>query len=63
MSYTIADYVKEYRKNFLQDLSVEERLTGLSPDQRLHGLSPNEVLQHQPGVQSVALCESLRESG
>jgi hypothetical protein len=56
MSYTIADYVKEYRKNLLPNLSVEERLTGRSPDQRLHGLSPDEVLQHQPGVQSVALC-------
>jgi hypothetical protein len=44
MSYTMADYVKEYRKNFLQDLSVEERLTGLSPDQRLHGLSSDQRL-------------------
>jgi len=45
MSYTVADYVKEYRKNFLQELSVEERLADLSPDQRLQGLSPDEVLQ------------------
>jgi hypothetical protein len=52
MSYTMADYMKEYRKNVLQDLSVEERLAGLSPDevlprfspdQRLHGLSPDEI--------------------
>jgi len=46
MSYTMADYMKEYRKNFLHDLSVEERLAGLSLDQRLHGLSPDEVLRH-----------------
>ncbi len=46
MSYTMADYMKEYRQNFIQDLSVEERLAGLSPDQRLQGLSPDEVLQH-----------------
>jgi len=54
MSYTMTDYMKEYRKNVLHDLSVEEKLTGLSPDevlqrfspdQRLHGLSPDEVLQ------------------
>jgi len=44
MSYTMADYMKEYRKNFIQDLSVEERLTGLAPDQRLHGLSPDQRL-------------------
>ncbi len=52
MSYTMADYMKEYRQNFLQDLSVEERLAELpsdvvlqrfSPDQRLHGLSPDDI--------------------
>jgi hypothetical protein len=53
MSYTVEDYVKNYQKDFLQELSVEERLADLpsdvvlqrfSPDQRLHGLAPDQRL-------------------
>jgi hypothetical protein len=44
MSYTVEDYVKDYRRNFLQDLSVEERLAGLTPDEVLPRFSPDEVL-------------------
>jgi hypothetical protein len=45
MSYTMADYMKEYRQNFIQDLSVEERLAGLSPEEVLQRFSPDEGLQ------------------
>jgi hypothetical protein len=55
MSYTADDFVKDYTKDHLHVLSVEERLADLpsnqvlqrfSPDQRLQGLSFDEVLRH-----------------
>jgi len=53
MPYTVEEYVKDCQRDFLQSLSVEERLAGLSPDevlprfspdQRLHGLAPDQRL-------------------
>jgi hypothetical protein len=45
MPYTVEEYVKDCQRDFLQSLSVEERLAGLSPDEVLPRFSPDEVLR------------------
>ena len=60
MPYTIEDFRKEYRKEFLEGLTPEERvqviqksppekrLEGLSAEKRLEGLSAEEILKLLP---------------
>jgi hypothetical protein len=48
MPYTIGDFRRDYVKEHLKDLTLEERLAGLSPEDRLAGLSPEELLQGLP---------------
>jgi hypothetical protein len=43
MSYTMADFRRDYVKEHLKDLSPEERMEGLSPEDRLKGLSTEEL--------------------
>lgn len=42
MSYTYEDFLRDFKKEFIEELTVEERLEGLSPDDRLRGLSPDD---------------------
>jgi hypothetical protein len=44
MPYTMEDFRRDYVKDHLKDLTLEERLAGLSPEERLAGLSPEERL-------------------
>jgi hypothetical protein len=43
MSYTMADFRRDYVKEHLKDLTPEERLEGLPPEERLKGLSAEEI--------------------
>jgi hypothetical protein len=42
MPYTMADFVRDFTKEHLKDLTPEERVAGLSPEERVAGLSPEE---------------------
>jgi hypothetical protein len=52
MPYTMQDFIRDFTKEHLKDLSPEERLAGLSRKERLAGLSPEE---------KAALLEELRK--
>jgi hypothetical protein len=43
MPYTMADFVKDFIKEHLKDLTPEERVAGLSLEERFAGLSPEEI--------------------
>jgi hypothetical protein len=45
MPYTMADFLRDYVKEHLKDLTPEERLEGLSPEERLKGLSVEKRLE------------------
>lgn len=45
MSYTFEDFMRDAKKEWIKEFTVEERLEGLSPDERLRGLSPDERLR------------------
>jgi hypothetical protein len=45
MPYTMEDFVRDFTKEHLKDLTPQERLKGLSPEERLQGLSLEERLQ------------------
>jgi hypothetical protein len=42
--YTMEDFRRDFAKEFLQDLSPEERLAGLSPEQIRALLPPEQIL-------------------
>ncbi len=44
MSYTMADFVKEFTMDHLKLLTPEERFAGLSPEQIVAGLSPEQIV-------------------
>ncbi len=44
MPYTMADFRRDFTREFLKELTPEERLAGLSPEDLLKGLSPEERL-------------------
>ena len=44
MSYTMADFVKEFTMDHLKLLTPEERFAGLSPEERFAGLSPEQIV-------------------
>ncbi len=48
MSYTIEDFKREVREEFLASLTLEERLEGLPTEERLKGLPPEERLKGLP---------------
>jgi hypothetical protein len=56
MSYTMADFQREYAKEYFRDLTAEERqevLRGLSAEELLAALSPEQIaklkkLQSEP---------------
>ena len=43
--FTIEDFRKDFVKEHLNILSLDDRLEGLSPDDRLRGLAPDEVFK------------------
>jgi hypothetical protein len=43
MSYTWEDFRRDFAKEHLHELTLEERLEGLSPEERLKGLSAKEI--------------------
>jgi len=45
MAYTWEDFRRDYTKENLHELSVEERLEGLSPDEVLRRFSPDKRLE------------------
>jgi hypothetical protein len=45
MSYTMADYRRDFMKIHLKELSPEERLEGLSPEELLRALSAKQRAQ------------------
>jgi hypothetical protein len=48
MPYTMADFRRDYVKEHLKDLTLEERFQGVPPEERLKGLSPEERLKGLP---------------
>ena len=50
MSYTMADFRRDFVKEHLQDLTLEERFKGVSPEEVLKVISPEEVLKHPEDV-------------
>ena len=45
MSYTMKDFVKEFTRDHLKELTPEERLKDLTPEERLKDLTPEEIEQ------------------
>jgi hypothetical protein len=43
MAYTMEDFRRDFTKEYLKDLTPEERLAGLSPEEVLRALSPEEI--------------------
>jgi hypothetical protein len=69
MPYTIKDFVRDFTKEHLKDLTLEEiqaalspeqLLRGLSPQERLSGLSPEERLQGLSPEQIAALLKRFK---
>lgn len=55
MPYTMEDFKRDAKEEFLKTLTLEERLKGLpsdellkrlAPEERLKGLPPDELLKH-----------------
>ncbi len=51
MSYTMADFVKEFTIDHLKLLTPAERIAGLSPEQIVAGLSPEAIAALQQLIQ------------
>ena len=48
MSYTFEDFRRDYAREILKKMPMDERLAGLSPEERLRGLPPEERLRGLP---------------
>jgi len=48
MPYTMEEFRRDFRKEFPEELTPEERLEGLPPEKRLGGLSAEEILKLVP---------------
>ena len=43
MAYTVEDFKREQRREFLAEATVEELLEGLTPEQILSGMTPAQI--------------------
>lgn len=60
MSYTMADFRRDYTKEHLKDLTPEERLEGLSPQEIRAVLSPEKLLEGLSPEEVAALLKRFQ---
>lgn len=56
MAYTMEEFIREARQQFLQELTPEERLAvlnQLSPEERLRGLGPEDLRKLQDYLKTL----------
>ena len=45
MAYTLQDLARDFTREHLHELPVQERMKGVSPEERMKGVSPEERLK------------------
>ena len=53
MPYTMEDFKREFKRDFIAELTPEERLRGLPPEERLRGLPAEERLRGLPAEERL----------
>ena len=59
MPYTMEDFKRDAKEEFLKTLTPEERLKGLPPEERLKGLPPEERFKGLTAAEIQAYLEKL----